>query len=173
MREIHNNSQRGTPLIMTNFNNSINTPKTWLCNVIKPNNKQLKDKENSKIQVKSNAGSEVIMHYLKEEPTKVRAHRINFVSSKFMLCLPHILLLLHIFDEAHSKLKNLKSPEKQERIKIARTIRKIVYILKNEDERSTIKEKPCIQCRYRWHEPRTETIVARGGIHHRAFPESL
>jgi hypothetical protein len=66
------------------------------------------------------------------------------MSSKFMLSLPHLLVLINILDEVHTKLKY-----------------------------PSIKEKPCIRCRYQWHEPRTETIVAKAGIHQRASPESL
>jgi len=65
------------------------------------------------------------------------------MSSKFMLSLPHLLVLINILDEVHTKLKYLKAQNKtQIERKLQKIIRKMYYKTKNEEEeRSTHQSK--------------------------------
>lgn len=93
--------------------------------------------------------------YLKKKPTKVSARSIYLLSCKFVLHLPHFLLLLHILHETHPKLKHL----------IQKKTQKYMYKQINNqcnpqrdksDKRVVLHRKgPCSQCRYQPLAPRT------------------
>lgn len=109
--------------------------------------------------------------HLKEEASKIRAHEVDFVSSFLVLSFPHFFLFLCILHQTHSKLKHLNPkpnsnfPGNIEKKKNCRFY--------EQDERNTVKERPCSQCRYRKLEPRIEKIVAMDGSYPRSSPESL